>query len=296
MAILQAYIDDSASDLDDQMLFLAGYLNRADKWALFSDAWAEEMAASPKISYLKMAEANSLRGEFHDWKVEHRDEKLRGLSRVIRHFRPFSFQFSVSRKTYLSQVKPNAPRGFGKAHFAATFGVVATLSRYLAQQGVRIPVHFIFDAQEGVSTDITLLFDYMIKSLPKNARKIIGSTPIFANDKNVPPLQAADMLAWNLRKEYEIGMGMGSLPMANLLRSENGHLHSEIPEEMLASWAKSFAQMPMVNAMQTKDNWRKARDSALTAISNGFVPPYGSRKNNFMMWCRERRRRFYSND
>ena len=56
--MLQAYVDDSASDQGDQRLFLAGYINAADRWIRSSDAWAEVLRDPPAIGYLKMSEAN----------------------------------------------------------------------------------------------------------------------------------------------------------------------------------------------------------------------------------------------
>jgi hypothetical protein len=80
MASLQAFIDDSASDTGDRRLYLARYLNRTDRWALFSEAWREELKAAPSIAYLKMSEANAFVGQFKGWTTADRDEKLRALT------------------------------------------------------------------------------------------------------------------------------------------------------------------------------------------------------------------------
>lgn len=37
--LLQPFCDDTASDKGDKRLVIAGYLNRADRWQLFSKAW-----------------------------------------------------------------------------------------------------------------------------------------------------------------------------------------------------------------------------------------------------------------
>lgn len=81
--LLQAFCDDSASDKGDKRLFMAGYLDRADRWQLFSEAWLEELQALPSIAYLRMVEANNLRGQFKGWTKKARDQKLKGLARVI---------------------------------------------------------------------------------------------------------------------------------------------------------------------------------------------------------------------
>jgi hypothetical protein len=128
---LQAFIDDSASETRDQRLFLAGYLNRASKWRLFSEAWTAELRAVPVIDYLKMSEANALAGQFEGWTDSARNEKLRGLARVINHFNPLSFEFSVSREDYYRHVRPVAPRGLGNPHFVCCFGVVSGVARHV---------------------------------------------------------------------------------------------------------------------------------------------------------------------
>jgi hypothetical protein len=70
-------------------------------------------------------------------------------------------------------------------------------TRYLASQGVDAKVDFIFDQQTGISADLPLFFDHMMRSLPRQARKMVSEVPIFRDDKVMIPLQAADMLAWH---------------------------------------------------------------------------------------------------
>ncbi|WP_139784827.1 hypothetical protein [Roseovarius sp. A-2] len=104
MAFFEVYFDDSSSDEGDRRLFIAGYLNSAENWALFSDAWKECLDEKPKLKYLKMSEAKALQGEFRGWSPELRDAKLKRLSFIVRHFSPLSFEFSVSRRAYLEDL------------------------------------------------------------------------------------------------------------------------------------------------------------------------------------------------
>jgi hypothetical protein len=99
LVMLQAYVDDSTCDEGDKRLFLAAYINTADKWIRFSDAWQEELDSTPSVDYLKMSEAYNLSGEFKKFRNLPpcaRDEKLAGLARVIRHFSPVSVHSSIS--------------------------------------------------------------------------------------------------------------------------------------------------------------------------------------------------------
>ena len=287
LASLQAFIDDSASDTGDRRLYLAGYLNRADKWALFSEAWREELKVAPAIDYLKMSEANALDGQFAGWTIGARDDKLRGLVRVINHFEPMSFEFSLSREEYYRHVKPVAPRGIGNPHFVCCLHVVFGLAQYVDSEKVKVPIDFIFDQQTGVSDDLALFLDYMKRNLPRSARKLIASVA-FEDDKQFLPIQAADMLAWHLRREHEGGGPIGSLAAADVLRNSKGHLMSEIGEANIKSWSEQFSKLPNIAQMQGPRQWRNLKGEITRLSSLGYVPPHGSRWKNALYSARDR--------
>lgn len=298
LAFLHAYTDDSASEKGDRRLFMAGYLNRAENWALFSDAWDEQLRAAPSIDYLKMVEATNLRDQFarkKGWTEQARDEKLRGLARVIRHFRPVSFEFSINREKFYSVVKPVSPRGLGNPHFTCCLGVVSAVTRYADSQKIKLPIDFIFDQQDGVAEDIGLLFEEIKKGLPKGARKLISAPPIFMDDKDrqFMPLQAADMLAWHVRREREVCIPPERLPMANLLRADSGHLMSELDETMMHRWAHHHSQLPGIPQLQSKGQWQRFKAEMARLNSLGYIPPHGSRWKNALYRARERLARLF---
>ncbi|MER9374257.1 DUF3800 domain-containing protein [Mesorhizobium sp. M0491] len=279
---LQAFSDDSASEIDDKRLFFAGYLNSAARWALFAEAWDEELRAKPSIAYLKMAEAQNLRDQFRGWSVPEKDQKLRSMVRVIHHFAPTSFEFSVSRKAYWDDVKPVAPRGIQAPHFVLTYHVMAGLSQYAVSVRNRIPIDFIFDDQEGVQDDVDLFFSYMKKQIPRKARKLIVNAPVFRSDRDVLPLQAADMLAWHLRREHEAKTRPEDAEMAQLLRSPSGHLVSEVPGDSLKTIGGFFATLPAISGLQSKPQWRTHKQNLRELILQGYLPPHGTRWKNFL--------------
>lgn len=286
---LQAFIDDSASDKGDKRLFMAGYLNRADKWALFSAAWNEELQSPPSIAYLRMVEANGLRGQFKGWTAESRDDKLRSLARVIKHFEPLSFQFTINRDEFFRILKPVSPRGLGSPHFICSFSVIGGVVRFSASKRGNIPIEFIFDEQDGVDADLAMLFHEMIKSLPRSARRLISGVPSFQNDKEVLPLQAADMLAWHLRREHDEGITEpNALPMADLLRNPNAHLMSHIDDSHIHKWADHHSRQEGVDLLKSKRQWQEFRNSMSRYAAAGLVPPQGNRLRHFLFRLRIR--------
>lgn len=268
LAFLQAFVDDSASDVGDRRLFMAGYLNRAEKWALHEDAWDEALHAPPSIDYLKMSEARGLRGQFQGWLPEDRDEKLRGLARVIRHFKPQSFQFSLSREVFQRVLTPVNPRGLNP-HFTCCFGVVSIVAKYVASQKVDLPIDFIFDTQQGVSGDIVLYFEQLHRALPKKIRKLIPRVPIFRDDKHFVQLQAADMLAWHVRRAHEVAPEQ--LPMRMLLLSDP-HVAAEYSDAMIQHAADHHRQLPGISSIQSKAQWQNFRKEIQNLRVAGIDP------------------------
>jgi len=284
LAFLQAFTDDSASEVGDRRLFLAGYLNRAEQWALFSEAWDGELHAAPSIDYLHMVEAQNLRDQFDrrkGWDEAKRDEKLRGLARVIRRFKPISFQFTINREVFYRDLKPVSPRGLANPHFSACFGIVAGLAQYAESKGGNIPIDFIFDEQDGVSDDINLFFEHMKQDIPKAALRLINGNPIFKNDKQFFGLQAADMLVWHLRREHEICGPDEVLEMTGLLRSSAEHVMWEVTEPMIGRWADHHSKLPAIPYLQTKSQWRNVKKEIVRLTSLGIDPSNIGRKNVF---------------
>lgn len=252
---------------------MAGYINTAENWMRFAEDWQNELRWPRSIDYLHMVEANALRGEFGGWGRRQRDKKLGRLSEVIRRYRPESFQWSIDRQDYLDLIEPHRPRGVSSPHYLATFGVVAMVTKYLASRNVQAKVDFIFDQQTAVSADIAIFFDYMVRSLPKAAREMINGDPIFRDDKDLVPLQAADMLAWHLRRQHEKSDVQAQLDA--LMWVGGGHVVVHAERGHLERIGKGLQKIPNTDLLQSKSQWRKFRANLAGLKSQGFVPPYG---------------------
>lgn len=281
LAFIRACFDDSATDVGDRRLFVAGYINRVDRWASFADAWKEELAIDRPIDYLKMSEAQNLSGQFswkNGWDEEKRDQKLRGLARVIRHFEPISFQISLSREYFYRILKPVSPRGLGSPHFNLCAGAVGAIANHAAKVKFSSPIEFIFDEQDGVEEDMHLFFPMLKSGWSRRAQNMIHGVPQFFDDKDFTPLQAADMLVWHIRREHETGT---ALPMADLLRADSGHIVTEIPESIMKDWAEHHAQLEGIEFLKTKSQWRYFKRIFRADVSRGANPAYIGRPNLF---------------
>lgn len=254
--MLQVYIDDSYSDAGDQRLFLAGYINKPDKWARFSDAWREELRVSPSIDYLKMSEANSFEGPFCGWDVPARDEKIRGLARVIRHFRPASIHSSVSRSEFKAIVAPVAPYGFAQPYSYCFQVLMVSLANSMLEYGLpRVPIEFIFDEQGDMGKEARFFYRIIRDGQPAAVRSLLSDDPGFGDDKLVLPLQAADMLAWHVRRNHLRNPEAFQVP--DFLSADGHHMAADIDAAYLRRIADGFAKVPGIDRLKTKGEWKR---------------------------------------
>jgi hypothetical protein len=203
--MFQVYTDDSGTGGAGAAFILAGYIASAETWAKFSEEWAEMLGMSPRIRYFKMSEAWNLSGEFLGWSEERRNERAMFFYRIIeRHvvaeFRcvvpHIAFEHALQR---LPKVR-DPLRTHHVYHFALTNFVIWLVN---ARSLFRItdPLEFIFDEQLHKDGIVKSHWEGLRNnpSIPQGS--IIG-LPSFKDDKQVLPLQAADMNAWWTRRRW----------------------------------------------------------------------------------------------
>lgn len=271
MAALQAFIDDSMSDIGDRRYYLAGLINTADKWSRFSDEWAAELASEPAIKYFRNVEAQSNRGPFKGWTRKQRVHKLERLASVAARFKPWTFEVSLSRREFDRIYKPHTLHALSHPFQICFVMVMEIVARLHEAENFKVPVDFIFDETEGLSDLIVIMFDWLKDSHP-HWRNALGGTPVFSDDKEVMPLQAADMFAWHLRRESEGRDPKNYHAPLKLLRRP-GHAKMEVPNELLAEWGAKFAQLPNLAEMQKKTYTKKTKAAYAERNASGLGPP-----------------------
>jgi len=268
----QAYVDDSASEMRDRRLFLAAYVNTADRWIRFADVWKEELDRAPSIEYLKMREAANLSGQFRGWSEQDRDEKLRHLFRIIRHFKPASFHASVSRADFERIVAPYAPYGMKHPYSVCFQYLIIPIANQQAQVGgPKVPIDFIFDNQDGLGETARLIYQAIRRTQPNAIQKFLSVDPQFRDDKLVLPLQAADVLAWHVRRRWEdLGPSAYSLPQS--LDAAGFHGAVDVDASRLQRIADGFKRVPDVATVASKSQWKQVRRAIEYQMETDSLP------------------------
>jgi hypothetical protein len=94
------------------------------------------------------------------------------------------------------------------------------LTAIMAMAGIKFnviePVDFIFDEKRHMEQRVLNAYFQIVKHANLLVSRLLGNTPRFASDEKVVPLQAADMLAWNLRRA--IAYPNEERPIADILQ------------------------------------------------------------------------------
>ena len=218
--VLQACIDDSGGMDEDvsPSFVLGGFIAEAETWANFSTAWDEALQSPPSIKYFKMVEATNHRGQFANWEEDKINDKIKTLVPIITQYAAIRVSVSVDKGSFARHLRslswPTRNHNTDKPYCLAFQRILLEVPKmqllHSAYFGSRPrPVDYIFDDQGeiGLEAQSTWL---MIKRLAErlaqqgrtDLRPCLGAMPRFDDEKRFPPLQAADLYAWNVRRFF----------------------------------------------------------------------------------------------
>jgi hypothetical protein len=131
------------------------------------------------------------------------------------------------------------------------YAVILKLAQWHHDDGVTLPVDYVFDNQGAIGAEAAIWYEH-IKSWQKpEITAVMGSSPKFEDDKLVLPLQAADMLAWHMRrhKEHpsEDDRKWPTAPVVGLL-----HAEVHITRDSLVSMAEQMKGVPGIETVQQR--------------------------------------------
>lgn|GEM_PF-2700315 len=203
--VMKAFIDDSGSGGDSPWYVLAGYVGTVDAWDSFETPWRKILDGPPKLAYFKASEAESLRddGPWEGVSKEERDSRLNAFIEVIGQLATRAFNVRLKQKDYDEVIKPYVPPRWDNAYFFLFMGFLTATTSIEKYLGDGQPVEFIFDAssKKRIEKPSLRLYDQCI-DLPELAGRIHNIH--YEDEKLFLPLQAADLLAWQIRRRFSI--------------------------------------------------------------------------------------------
>lgn len=196
--MLEAYFDESHT----QFAFgLGGYLAPADEWKRFNAKWVEFLAGY-KLQRFHMADCESQQEEFRGWTVARCHQAVRDAISILNSHSIIGINWGCFLDDYKDHPVPEGQSRPDPYHLC--FVKCVALALFEADNfGVDEEIAFLFDRRKKFQHKAHDLFDRMIRQESSSRINARIGLLAFGDSYKVLPLQAADIMAYEARKELE---------------------------------------------------------------------------------------------
>jgi hypothetical protein len=206
IAMFTAYFDDSGTDGNSDIAIAACYVSTKRGWDDFVSAWddarwEEGFEAFHMVDFVAPPQYGHK--PFCDWDNAKKSHVYARLANIINQNKRIGIAAAVPKQVWDST--PEFIRGFyGREHY--TFAVRQCLLRiaeWKKRSLISFPIRYVFDWEmrhESKRIEIEKLLDFI--SEHQDVAKLYGLEPAgygFEHKEEFKPLQAADVLAWQMR-------------------------------------------------------------------------------------------------
>lgn len=250
---IYGYFDESGTHTGSPALSVAGFLGRADDWGAFTFEWTDAMK-NWDIPFFHMATFESRKREYANWTDQQRRERINHLLKLIDKYIIASAGVVLPLADYNAifpedevpegpnqewlapgiaaprsprpgdlvredpDMRPGAVRRrSGGPYGIATFAVFIDVAKHVYGLSGDPFVAYTFEAGAEGTGQIQKLFADNYRD--ENTRRELRLDSLtFADKRQFPPLQAADLLAYELHKHLPRQLGQDDRPTRYTLR------------------------------------------------------------------------------
>jgi hypothetical protein len=256
MAMLTFYGDESYSHPPAPLVYtIAGYISDVHRWENFEREWAKVLKREG-IEFFHMKDFAQKKGIYETWDDKKRIKFLRTLQYIIKSNTEKDFAVSVVVADYDTLIPPNTNlrTGFGEPHVFAVIGCMKDIHVWQARQGINKPIHYVFEKGSRHDSMVKRVFE-ALDSEHIEFYRAAGGVSFWGKDMS--PLQAADMLAYENRLEMCRQVNPVNRPktresLRNLWREESHWTHYNA--EHITIVLESAAKIGLVRKVESADN------------------------------------------
>jgi hypothetical protein len=198
---IQVWVDDSGGE-DQVVQVTAGLIGRTEEWAVFSERWARILAESPTVPLFKMHDAAALTGHFYGFSQPARDAKVKKLAELIAEsgFNVIHVTLDMAGFDATFKVYPRS-KPLNKPYFHAFHIMIMAVGYELLDRGERERFEIIFDEHKALGEKAKRWYPVVREANEAAIQALLPVEPLFRDDSDFLPLQAADMMAWLCRRD-----------------------------------------------------------------------------------------------
>lgn len=241
MAIFGAFGDDSGSHEQSPIMILAVVVGEHSRWEIFADEWHRVLTHKDPLKpfrrhiYFSSHQAETLTGCFDGFTRKEADAKVSLLTEVLLSHMDYAMLSAIKWEHFKDIFQAGVPKPKGRLHnyfkhpyylcFHDVIGNV--LQKQWAEK--RGGVDFIFDEQGKMLTRSIQLFEKVRSDKdfsPELRDNALASQISFGDDKQVHPIQAADLVAWQSRNRSWPHTGRETVSARRLVESRKVYYHA----------------------------------------------------------------------
>ena len=224
----EVYFDDSGTDGTNEIAVAACYVSSKEQWNEFNRNW-KEILEEEHFDHFHMAEfvAKPEAGHkpFCDWSNEKKKRVYSRLAATINIRVRHGFAIAVPKKSFDAYVLQEFKEEYAENHYVwAVKSLFGILEEWRKKYRIVVPMQYVFDG--GSLGDRQLMEIWMRYSQEEEARTRYGLAEydgvLFQSKKVFRPLQAADILAWQMHNHMRKVIVPGCQPHEEFSRSHPG--------------------------------------------------------------------------
>ena len=197
-ALYHIYLDESGTHDASEAVIVAGFVANASEWEVFSEQWSDALAKW-EIKFFHMTDFENRQQQFSSWDEPLRRERLNHLLGLIRAHTQGSIGYGIPKSSFDRILSKPAKLLCGDAYGLAAIGCF-----FNAAKAAQIPkvdgwIRYVMESRGKGNGAVLKLYKYGSEEEKwlENTR-IVGLS--FEDKRLYPPLQAADILAYELYK------------------------------------------------------------------------------------------------
>lgn len=206
LGMLKAFADDSGTMKEGPVFILAGYVASIDPWNALSDEWQEVLDdplqdGSCRLEYFKMTQADNQTYCFDGWSKTDCEKVVMRMAAIIPKHVLYAVRVTIGALDF-QEVQAQYPHHQQSPYELLFNHVMMAAIHRKKTLNIEDKIEFIFDEQGREGKRAKARFMDAFHRIPKEMSSHIAGEPLFKDDKQVLPLQAADLFAWQLRKYH----------------------------------------------------------------------------------------------
>jgi hypothetical protein len=230
--MITGYFDDSGTGANDSVVAVAGYVGSVSQWQKFDQEWGK-LLAQYSVSKMHRAELESGYGEFVGWTREKKNSFIAKAQEIIRKRTYLPIGMSVIKEEF-EEVFPNSlKKVYGGAYGFCVILCLTRAKHWFDKVNHREPIDWVFEAGTAGSGQIAHLMNAMYSD--SEMRQDLRINGWSFGGKNIQPLQAADIIAYEAFKH--VTNQLVAQPRRDV-RISFKHLMRSKDDEHLEHWSK----------------------------------------------------------